>query len=212
MNMEIEFLHRNFAGEKPKVLMDHTQRMASGGAPFFSTTLSLVYDKLVEKTFAQATASSSGLGNSSWGEGQGVMNSTNQASGLASQVLNPTGQVSNPTNQVLGPTNQMTNPATHFNPPWTPTPTFTLPTNQQTTTPTPEPSSAPARFAWLRCTKCGTISRLRNLVQGMHCSVCPVWDMKHGRPKFHMKCQLCGIIREKHRNDCINGKCQARFR
>lgn len=49
MDMEIEFLHRNFTEKNPKLLMEHIQKMASGQAPFFPTTLSSIYDKLVEK-------------------------------------------------------------------------------------------------------------------------------------------------------------------
>ena len=49
--MEIEFLHQKFTEKDPKLLMDHIQRMASGEAPFFATTLGVVYDKLAEKAF-----------------------------------------------------------------------------------------------------------------------------------------------------------------
>ncbi|KAF9779806.1 hypothetical protein BJ322DRAFT_343003 [Thelephora terrestris] len=61
MDIEIEFLHSNFTEKNPKLLMEHIQRMAYGGAPFLSTTLSLVYDKLVEKVFVQPVASGFGL-------------------------------------------------------------------------------------------------------------------------------------------------------
>ena len=64
MDMEIQFLHDNFTEKDPKLLMEHILRMASGEAPFFATTLSLVYDKLVEKAFAQPAPSGSGLGKS----------------------------------------------------------------------------------------------------------------------------------------------------
>jgi len=63
MDMEIQFLHENFTEKDPRLLMGHIQRMASGEAPFFSTTLGLVYEKLVEKTFARPVPSGSGLGN-----------------------------------------------------------------------------------------------------------------------------------------------------
>jgi len=49
MDMEIEFFGRNLTEESPELLMEHIQRIASGDAPFFSTTLSLVYRKLFEK-------------------------------------------------------------------------------------------------------------------------------------------------------------------
>ena len=54
MDMEIQFLHETFLGKDPKLLVDHIRRMGSGEAPLFSTTLSLVYDKLAEKTVAQS--------------------------------------------------------------------------------------------------------------------------------------------------------------
>ena len=60
--MEIQFLHENFTEKDSKLLMDHIQRMGSGEAPFFSTTLSLVYDKLVEKAFPKHTSPGLGLG------------------------------------------------------------------------------------------------------------------------------------------------------
>jgi len=42
-----------FIGKDSKSFMDHIQRMASGEAPFFSTTLSLVYDRVVERLFTK---------------------------------------------------------------------------------------------------------------------------------------------------------------
>ena len=119
MTMEIEFLNSNFTEKNPKLLMEHIRRMASGGAPFFSTTLSLIYDKLVEKAFPQTIATGSGLGQSPGTGGEGVMNSTNQALNPTGQVSNSTTQVSNLTNQVPGPANQMTNSASNINPPST---------------------------------------------------------------------------------------------
>ena len=62
LDMEIQFLHGNLTERDSKLLMDHIQRMASGEAPFFATTLSLVYDKLVENAFSKHTSPGSGLG------------------------------------------------------------------------------------------------------------------------------------------------------
>jgi len=42
-----------FIGKDSKSFTDHIQRMASGEAPFFSTTLSLVYDGVIEKLFTK---------------------------------------------------------------------------------------------------------------------------------------------------------------
>ena len=61
MDMKIQFLHETFTGKEPELLMKHIRRMGSGEAPFFSTTLSLVFDRLVEKTVAQSVPSGSGL-------------------------------------------------------------------------------------------------------------------------------------------------------
>ena len=55
--MEIEFLHEKLERD-PKLLMDHIKRMGSGEAPFFPITLSLVYDKLVDKAFSKPALSS----------------------------------------------------------------------------------------------------------------------------------------------------------
>lgn len=54
--MEIQFLHERFTENDHKLLMGHIQRMASGEAPFFPATLSLVYDKLVEKALSKQTS------------------------------------------------------------------------------------------------------------------------------------------------------------
>ena len=57
MEAEVEFLHGKFTEPDSKLLMDHIQAMASGKAPFFPATLSLVYSKLFRKTFPESIAS-----------------------------------------------------------------------------------------------------------------------------------------------------------
>lgn len=89
MDMEIRFLHESFADKDPKLLMDHIQRMASGEAPFFAGTLSLVYDGLVGKTFTQSTPSSSGLGKPTECQGVAVPSPLLQASTSSSNVPLP---------------------------------------------------------------------------------------------------------------------------
>ena len=64
MNMEIQFLHENFAGKDPKLLANHIRRLGSGGAQLFPTTLSLVFDMLIEKTVPPPVPPRSGLGKS----------------------------------------------------------------------------------------------------------------------------------------------------
>ena len=51
MEMEIEFLHKTISGTAFKLVMDYIQSAASGESPFFPKTLSLVYDKLAERSF-----------------------------------------------------------------------------------------------------------------------------------------------------------------
>lgn len=60
MEMELEFFDRCCVEQKPK-LLEHIQGMSSGNAPFFPTTLSLIYEKLFGKAFAQSITPSSGL-------------------------------------------------------------------------------------------------------------------------------------------------------
>ena len=50
MDTEIDIFLENFTDENLESLMDHIQRMSSGEAPFFPTTLSLLYGKLAEKS------------------------------------------------------------------------------------------------------------------------------------------------------------------
>ena len=62
LNMEIQFLRETVIKNDPKLLTDHIQKMASGEAPFFPTTLSLVYDKVVERAFTKYTPFGHGPG------------------------------------------------------------------------------------------------------------------------------------------------------
>ena len=72
MDMEMEFLHRNFTWKDPKPLMEHIQRMASRETPFFSKTLSLVYDKLIEYISTRPIISDPDLGKSPETGSQGI--------------------------------------------------------------------------------------------------------------------------------------------
>lgn len=58
MNMEIDF-YRTSTGHDPKLIIGHIHKMTSAEIPFFSTKLSLIYDTLVEKIFAQPATSGS---------------------------------------------------------------------------------------------------------------------------------------------------------
>lgn len=87
--MEIE-CYKNSPDHDPKLLTDHILAVVSGETPTISTTLSLVYDKLVESVFSQPIASGSGLGKSTETREQSVAESvptaeaSNQTSGLPS--------------------------------------------------------------------------------------------------------------------------------
>ena len=66
LDVEIQFLHEQFAETYPESLMDHIQRMVTGEAPFFPATLSLVYDRLIEQGFSlQASTSNLSISPSS---------------------------------------------------------------------------------------------------------------------------------------------------
>jgi hypothetical protein len=100
MDAEVEFLHRNFTEKNPKLLIEHMQRMASGDAPFFSATLSLVYDKLIERVFAEVMPTGSGPGKST-------------EAAPTTKTLNPTASVLSPstTNSSLPPSQPPPTPA-----------------------------------------------------------------------------------------------------
>lgn len=59
MDSEIQFLLEHFSERHPKFLMEHIQSMVSGETPFLPTTLSLVYNKLIEMVFIQPIATGS---------------------------------------------------------------------------------------------------------------------------------------------------------
>ena len=71
--MEIRVLYEMFTGKDPKSLMDHIQKMASGEAPFYSTTLSLVYDKVVEELFTKRVPPGRGPGELTEGQSATVL-------------------------------------------------------------------------------------------------------------------------------------------
>ncbi|KAF9650015.1 hypothetical protein BDM02DRAFT_1689789 [Thelephora ganbajun] len=181
MDMEIQFFHENFTEEDPKLLMDHIRRMGSGEVPLFSTTLSLVYDKLVENAFTQPISSSSALEKSTSGQ----------------SVTEP------------APPLQVTNSISSIGP--SSTPDATSPSSLQVPIPTPGPvpSGSTDRVAWLECMQCGELSRLKDLYDGLRCPLCPERSTKKGRP--FMQCQLCSIARGTHRGDCIRRGCRATF-
>ena len=185
MDTEIQFLHDNFTEKDSKLLMDHIQRMAAGKAPFFATTLSLVYDKLIEKAFAQPVPSGSDFGQSA--EVESVADSCPRLQPSISATGAPS-------------------ISTSSNAP--PVPSFV----PQTPTPVPGPglvpSSVPTRLAWLRCHRCLRSVKLEDLYDGLRCPQCPPKDIK-GPPL--MQCTLCSTIRTARKDNCLKIMCGARF-
>ena len=186
MDMEIEFIHNNFTEKNPKLLMEHIWRMASGEALFFSTTLSLVYDGLLERVFTQS-GSGSGKPTDIWN--QSVPKAT------------PTTQTSNPT---LG-----FYPPFTFNLPSSPRRQPPAPVLEFETEYVPEPGPIPLGAVWLECFQCSQRARMRDLEDGLRCPRCPSRSAKKGRP--FMQCPSCNQVRTMCRDNCTRLACQARF-
>ena len=182
MDMEIQFLYGNFTQKDSTLLMEHIQRMASGEAPFFATTLSLVYDKLVEKAFAQPAPSGSGLGKSA------------EVQSVADPCPRPQASIS-----ISGV------PST---PTFSDAPSFIPQTPAPDPGPEPVPSNTSSTWAQLLCNKCNSPTILEDLSDGMRCPLCPPRPRK-GRPYMH--CSLCGAQRSTPRDDCPSRHCRARF-
>ena len=182
--MEIQLLHENFTENDPKLLTEQIQRMASGEAPFFATALSLVYDKLVEKAFAQPIPSSSGLGKSA--EVQSVADPCPplQASTSISSVPSTSTSGDAPSSSPQAPAPDLD--------------------------PEPAPSSTSPSLVWLRCPQCGEPARMEDLHDGLRCPECPPRSAKKGRP--YMQCSLCSAARVTLRDDCARKVCRVRFR
>jgi hypothetical protein len=180
--MEIEFLHEKIPMNDPKLLMEHIQRMASGEAPFFATTLSLVHDKLIEKAFAKPVPSGSGLGKSAEVQSVADPRSPLQASTSVPSVPIPT------SSEATSSSSQA------------PAPSFALES---------VPSSTSHGLVWLECVRCSQPARVGALYNGLHCPVCPPKGAKKKRPC--MVCTLCGAGQSELRDKCMRKKCEARF-
>ena len=182
MDVEIQFLHETFPGKGPKLLVDHIRRMGSGKAPFYSTTLSLVFDKLAEKTLARSVPSGSGLGKSI--EIREII-----VHSILPQV--PT---------FTFPTSQSSGTASSSSQPPVPTPAPASPY-----------ISSNNQLVWLICNTCGGCASLGELYNGLQCPYCPATGGSKGRRPY-MNCQLCGAPRSSLTNQCPHYRCQAQFR
>jgi len=182
--MEIQFLHEQFTEKDPKLLIDHIQRMASGEAPFFSTTLSLVYDKLVEKAFTQQTSPGSRLEKSTGGQSVTTappLQPSTPASGIG---LSPTSSVpSSSSPQVPAPVPGPILPSTFI---------------KQTT---------------LKCVRCFRIRSIHDLYDGLYCPVCPPTG-RNGKGEIgwaFLRCTGCSLLRETRGGVCLKLVCGGRF-
>jgi hypothetical protein len=86
MEVEIDFLHRTLAKKGPKLLMDHIQSMGSAEFTFYATTLSLVYDRLVQKVLQTHISFGTGAGDPPGGVQSITASSSTQASTTAPNV------------------------------------------------------------------------------------------------------------------------------
>jgi len=182
LDTEIQFFHERVTKNDPKLLIDCIQRMASGEAPFFPTTLSLVYDKLVEKAFTKQ---------SPFGSGPEVFSAGD--------------------NYFVKPTAFPEASAFTFSiPPPLIADTVASSSNLQAPASTcgPAPPSTTPNSTWLKCVQCGEVARLRDLRGGLRCPKCP----KAGKiPAPLMKCTSCNAVHESRREDCAKKKCRKRF-
>ena len=151
--MEIQFLHESFTEKDPKLLMEHIQRMASGEATLYAATLSLVYDKLVERAFARPIPS-----------GSGPRKHTE-----VQNVVSPCPPLQASTSISVVPSTSPSKVPSHV--PQTPAPN-----------PEPVPSNTWPPLAWLRCYLCRQPARLNDLYDGMRCPECPSKGDREWRP------------------------------
>ena len=147
MDMEIQLLYESLSKKDFKLFLEHIQRMGSGEAPLFATTLSLVYDKLVEKAFVRHIPPGSRVGKSA--EVQSITNSCTplQASTSISSVPSTSGP---------GPSKSAEVPPVSN--PW-------LPLRAR------DPISPP-QLMWLQCYRCSKFALSKDLCDGLHCPKC----------------------------------------
>ena len=202
--MEIQLLHDNFTEKDSKLLMEHIRRMASGEAPCFATTLSLVYYELVEKVFPRSVPSVFGLGKSA--EVESVTNHFPPPQPSTSVFSVPSTSIpSIPSTSTFGiPSSFAFTYASSA-------PSFVPQTPAPNPTPTFVPSSTATNPTWLRCHKCRQPAGLAELYKGTRCPRCPKKGGKKWPPL--MQCTLCRTIQTKsHINKCQKSQCTAKFR
>jgi len=202
MDMEIQFLHDNFTEKDSKLLMEHIRRMASGEAPSFATTLSLVYYKLVEKVFPRPVPSGFGFGKSP--EVESVANHFPPQPSTSVFSVPSTSIPSPPSTSAFGiPSSFAFTYASSA-------PSFVPQTPAPNPTPTPVPSSTATKLTWLRCHKCHQSARLAELYNGKRCPRCPKKSSKKWPPL--MECTSCLTVQSSNMDKCLRKQCRAKFR
>lgn len=176
MDIEIEYF-KNSTERDPKLLMAHIQKTASAEPqPFFSTTLSLIYDKLVESIFTQPAASGSGLDK--------LADLERGEQSVADAEPAPAVQAPDPTSGAPSPSRPNTQPVPD---------------------PHTDPEPVPMGAVWLECFQCSERARLRDLYNGLRCPRCPPRNCGRGRPFMQCpSCSLVRGIPKDHcvRNAC----------
>ena len=180
--MEIQFFHQRVTEKHPKLLTDHIQRMASGEAPFFPTTLSLLYDKLVEKAFTNAHPTV-------------LVPAVALSASVPFAPLLPKHRLPPPTFLHLPPS----------------TLSLRLPVQAPAFTHVPVPPITITSPTRLKCRQWGEPSRLRDLVDGLRCPRCPTASKKARKAKILMLCSSCNQVRGGVGDNCERKACGKTF-
>jgi hypothetical protein len=181
--MEIKFLHEKFTEKDPKLLLNHIQRMASGEAPFFPTTLSLVYGKMVENAFTKRAPSNFGPGDCTGNQSLVDLPSPPQASISTPGI---------PSSSTIGPTASSSS------------------LQAPASTHGPLSIATPANSTWLQCVQCNERARLQDLYDGLRCPLCPGMGGRRRRRPI-MRCVSCNAERFTCRDDCRQKLCRRKF-
>ena len=183
--MEIEVLYQNFIKNDPKHLVDYIQRVASGEAPFFPTTLSLVFEKLIGTKLPKSDSEKSL-------EGQNVTTPRPAQASSSTSIVAPSSISTSNASSSTTPT--VTRPPVAI------PPAFPI----SVARPLPGPDQK-----WLLCRVCRGFTRVAYLSGGLHCPRCrPV--VKKIKQAL-MVCTGCGRKRATTVNTCIGATCRARF-
>lgn len=223
MEMELEFFHENFTELDLKLITDQIRSAASGDALSLPVTLSLVHDKLVEKSFPgdaprnsgtsqvpanQSAATSGSFQTSGFTGFTTPFQATSSASATTTtptQTSSASGFGSNPT-PITGFSRfpgAITPPTTFsFSSPRVPVPA-----------PTPGPSRTQTRGILLRCARCSTLARQSELYNNLHCPLCSEngKDGRGGIGRPFMTCSECGKMRVANVGKCRKKRCKAQF-